>query len=313
MTAQATWRQRLARMVRQNLGLKVFSLALSVTLFTVVHGSEAGQRSLYVPIVASLPPESSGKILVGEIPDKVKLTLSGSRSVLNAVASIEAVQVDLTDAKRYYYFEAAEFGLPAGIDVQVTPASLALEWEERLERKMRVRPQLAGATDPRFELVGKPNVIPSEVRIQGPRSSVELMGELLTEPISLADLPVGTHRRRVPLLPLPKHVVTRDGADITVELTVEPRRSQRRLKNLAVTPVGSALNVALRPADVDVVLAAPDRVVDEIDPDHLVPVVDLSNVSLEGGAVSVPVTIRGVDDSIRVIRIEPAEILVRLR
>ncbi len=313
MTARATLAQRVRRSLRENIGLKLFSLVASVALFTAVHGSETGHRSLYVPVVALLPPESSGRILVGDIPDKVKLTLSGSRSVLNTVSSIDSVQVDLTDAKKYYYFEADQFGLPAGINAQVTPASLALEWEERMERKLRVRAQLAGSPDPKLEVVGKPSVLPPEVKVQGPRSSVELMGELLTEPISLGDLSVGVHRRRVPLLPLPKHVSVKDVTDITVEITVEPRRSQRRLKNLPVTAVGSAENVLIRPVDVDVVLAAPDAIVSEIEEDHIVPIVDLSKVSLDNGPVSVPVSVRGVGEAVRLIRIEPTEVVVRPR
>jgi len=67
-----TWLARVQRVVLQNIGLKTFSLLVAIALFTVVHGSEAGQRSLHVPVVALLPPESSGKVLVGEIPDKVK-------------------------------------------------------------------------------------------------------------------------------------------------------------------------------------------------------------------------------------------------
>jgi len=313
MTAQATLRQRFQRIVRQNLGMKLISLVVSLALYTVVHGSAAGQRSLYVPVVALLPPEAAHKVLVGDIPDKVKLTLSGSRSVLNSIAAVEAVQIDLTAGQKYFYFEPDQFGLPGGIDVQVTPTTLALDWEDRLDRKLPVRLQVASGPDAGLVLAGTPGVAPAQVLVQGPKSSVEALTELATEPLSIAGLPAGVHRRRVPLLPLPKHVSTVDASDITVEITLEPRREERRLKRLPVAVMGTPDDVVARPAHVDVLVAAPTVMLGELDPEHLVPVVDVTGLELTQGAVSAPVKIRGLVDGVRVVRIEPAEVLVRPR
>jgi YbbR domain-containing protein len=313
MSADATLGQRLRRMLLENLGLKLFSLMVSIGLFTIVHGSDAGQRSLYVPVVAMLPSESSGKVLVGELPDKVKVTLSGSRSVLNSIDRVDAVQIDLTEAKPYYYFEAQAFGLPAGIDVDVTPAMLSLNWETRGELKVPVHPQLSGTPDPALELVGKVQATPSRVSVRGPRSKLEALRELPTEAISLSDLGPGTHRRRTSLLPLPKHVVAQEGGDVMVEFTLEPRKEQRRLRKLAVAALGVNAPVVVRPQHVDVLVSAPERTLAELDPEHVVPVVELGGVSLDSGPVGVPVKLRGVDDSIHVVRIEPSEVLVKAK
>jgi YbbR domain-containing protein len=313
MTAEATWTQRLRRMVLENLGLKLFSLMVSISLFTVVHGSESGQRSMFVPVVAVLPSEAAGKVLVGELPDKVQVTLSGSRSVLNSIGTVDAVQVDLSRAPQQFFFEASAFGFPAGIEVSVTPASLNLEWEQRLERRLPVRVQLAGATDPMVEVVAKPVVTPARIAIKGARSVVEAMKEWATEPISLADLPAGTVRKRVPLQPLPKNASFVDGNEVLVEITLEPRREQRRLRRLPVAALGVSVPVTVRPEHVDVVVAGAERTLEEIDPEHVVPVVDLAGAPLTNGAVSATVTLRGIDESVRVVRIEPAEVLVRAR
>jgi YbbR domain-containing protein len=313
VSAESTWVSRIQRIVLQNIGLKTFSLLVSIGLFTVVHGSESGQRSLHVPVVALLPPESSGKVLIGEIPDKVKLTLRGSRSVLNSIDSVDAVQIDLTDAARYYYFEPDSFGLPAGIDVQVTPATLALHWEKRLERKLPIRVQLSGAADSSLELAGKPGVTPSRISVSGPSSVVEEMTEALTEPISVTGLSEGAHRRRVPLLPMPKHVIAHSANDVNVEVILEAKRAQRRLRRLPVSPVGVGGTVSVRPIHVDVVVAAPERMLDELDPEHVVPVIELAGVNLSAGVISVPVTLRGMPEGVRVLRVEPSEVLVRAR
>jgi hypothetical protein len=312
VTAEATFGQRLKRMVLENLGLKLFSLVVSIALFTVVHGSEAGQRSLEVPIVATLPPESSGKILVGELPDKVRVTLSGSRSVVNSINRVDAVQIDLTAAPRFYSFEPGLFDLPAGIDVQASPGSLSLEWEQRLERKLPVRVQLAGLPEASLELIGKPIVTPNRVLVKGARSSVESLQELPTEPLSLNGLGAGTHRIRVPLLSLPRHVAVANTPEVSVELTLELKREQRRLRRLTVAALGITGPATIRPPHVDVIVAAPERTLDELDPEHVVPVVEFP-ADQGDGPLSLPVTLRGIDDNVRLVRIEPSEVLVKVR
>jgi len=313
VTAEASWSQRFRRLLTENLGLKVFSLMVSIGLFTVVHGSEAGQRSMFVPVVAVLPPEASGVVLVGELPDKVQVTLSGSRSVLNSIGTVDAVQVDLVRAPKQFYFEPSVFGFPAGIDVSVTPGSLTLEWEKRLVRAVPVRVQVAGDPDPLLELVAKPVATPARVGIKGARSVVESLKEWPTEPISLAELGAGPYRRRVPLLPLPKNASFADTNEVVVELTLEPRSEQRRLRRLPVAALGVSVPVSVRPEHVDVVLAGAERTLEELDPEHIVPVVDLDGAAIGNGAVSATVSLRGVDESVRVLRIEPAEVLVRAR
>ncbi|MDB4986738.1 MAG: hypothetical protein JWN04_1916, partial [Myxococcaceae bacterium] len=274
MTAEATLVQRAKRVLMENLGLKLFSLVVSIALFTVVHGSEAGQRSLYVPLVAMLPPDSAGKILVGDLPDKVKITLSGSRSVVNSINSVESVQIDLTAAPRYYTFEPSLFGLPAGIDVQALPATLSLDWEPRQERKLPVRVQLAGAPDPALELVGKTTVTPARLLVKGPRSSVEAMNELPTDLLPIATLAAGTHRLRVPLLSMPSQVACVGATEVSVELTLQAKSEQRRIKHLTVAALGINGPATIRPQHIDVIVAAPQRTLDELDPEHLVPIVD---------------------------------------
>jgi YbbR-like protein len=313
VTAEATLPQRLRRAFTENIGLKLFSLMVSIGLFTVVHGSEAGQRSMFVPVVAVLPPEGSGTVLVGELPDKVHVTLSGSRSVLNSISNVDAVQVDLARAPKQFFFEPSVFGFPAGIDVTVTPASLSLEWEKRLVRAVPVRVQLAGAPDPLLELVAKPVATPARISIKGARSVVEALKEWPTEPVSISELGAGPLRRRVPLLPLPKNANFAEGSDVMVELALEPRSEQRRLRRLPVAALGVSAPVTVRPEHVDVVLAGAERTLAELDPEHVVPVVDLDGASLGSGAISAPVSLRGIDESVRVLRIEPPEVLIRAR
>jgi YbbR domain-containing protein len=298
-------------MLLENVGLKLFSLAVSIGLFTIVHGSETGQRSLFVPVVAVLPNEASGKVLVGDMPDTVKVTLSGSQSVLNSIDRVDAVQVDVSDAPRYYRFTPQAFRLPAGIEVEVNPPVLSLDWEPRTEQKVNIRAHFSGVLDPALELTDGVTVTPKAIVVRGPRSKVDALREAPTEAIALGELATGLHRKRVALLPLPKHVVSKEATEVVVEFRVEARKEQRRLRRLAVAVLGVEEPVQVRPQHVDVVIAAPERTLAELDPDHVVPLVDLTNKSVGAGGISVPVSVRGVDTAVRVLRIEPSEVLVR--
>jgi YbbR domain-containing protein len=313
VTAEATLRQRLKRVVQENIGLKLFSLAVAIGLFTVVHGAESGQRAFQVQVVAILPPASKGKVLVGKIPDKVNVKLSGSQSVINSIRSLESVQIDLTPADNYYYFDPSLFGLPAGIDVQVTPQSLTLDWEARLERQLPVRVQTVGAPNPNLELAAKPVATPARLTVSGPRSSVGKLHDLATEPVSLAELGPGIHRRRVPLLAVPENTSVLEGSEITVEINIDTKKESRRLRHLEVAALGISSVLNMRPTHVDVLVAAPQGVLDELNPEHLVPVVDLAGIELSAGPVSVPVAVRGLPEGARVVRSEPAEVLVRIK
>jgi YbbR domain-containing protein len=312
VSAEPKLAQRLKRMLVQNLWLKVFSLLVSLGLFAGVHGNEVGQRTVDVPVVAMLPPESTGKVLVGEIPNSVKVTLSGSRSVLNSLQR-DAVQVDLREAPSFYAFEAQAFGLPTGIAVEVDPPVLRLRWEARAERKVPVRPMFSGTLDPAYELSSKMGLSPARLSVRGPRSKVDALRELPTEPISLSELAPGSHRRHISIAPLPKHVSAVDTIDVVVEFAVEARKEQRRLRKLAVAVLGTTGQVSVRPQNVDVIVSAPERTLAEIDPEHVVPVIDLSEVTPVAGATPVPVQVRGLDESVRVLRIDPPEVLVRAK
>ena len=61
------------------------------------------------------------------------------------------------------------------------------------------------------------------------------------------------------------------------------------------------------------VVAAPERMLEELDPEHVVPVADLAGTDLGAGMVSVPVQLRGLPEGIKVVRVEPHEVLIKAR
>ncbi|MBC7173017.1 MAG: hypothetical protein H5U40_11335, partial [Polyangiaceae bacterium] len=105
------------RGIFQDLGLKAASLVAALVLFSVVHGAEDAQKSIYVDLITLLPSEDSGRMLVSDVPVRVRVTLTGSRSQLNAIRQeqLPPVQIDLRNHRGDEYFFADEdVDLPVG-------------------------------------------------------------------------------------------------------------------------------------------------------------------------------------------------------
>ena len=303
----------LRAILTENVGLKAMSLVVAVFLFSVVRGAEDAQRSVLVDVVAVLPPPSEPRILTSDLPAKVRLTLRGSRSLLNSVRTddLGPIQVDLSETRAaVYYFDAEQFPVPAGVEVtQVSPDALSLAWAARTQRVLPVEPRLDGRPGAGLMVVGDPHVRPATVTVRGPEPDLATLDRVLTEPISLASLSVGRIERRVALARLGAHVEIVDDGDVTVQIEVAPEIAERAVPRLDVAVVGGTLR-EIRPARVRVTLRGPPTRLDVIDAPSIVPYVDVSAIDASAGTQSVIVRVRGIPDGVELAGVDPEEVLV---
>lgn len=296
----------------ENVGLKIVALAASIGLFVIVRGTEDAQISIAVDVVALLPPPSTDRMLVSEIPDEVRVTLRGSRSVLNAVRrdGMQPLQMDLRDASaHFFYFEQEELELPAGASiVQIAPAAVPLRWVDRDEGRLPVHPLTMNEPAVGHEVVSRA-VAPETVMVRGAASEVNRLDEVRTEPVDLAGLTAGTHRRRVPLMPLPDHVSYVDTVSVVVTLVVEEQEGRRSYDDLEVAVIGGGVGVTLRPAHVSVRVAGPRRRLEDLHPRRVIPYVDLTELDQSRGGQAVPVRTRPLPDGMTAT-VEPSEVIV---
>lgn len=310
---RARQRRSLREIVTNNLGLKLTSLVAAIVLFSIVRGAEDAQRSVFVDVVAVLPPPSSGKMLVSELPDRVRLTLKGSRSQLNAIRPelMQPVQIDLTDTDlRYYYFAGDEFDVPAGITItQVAPASVPLQWAERLEKRLPVQPRVEGIPPEGTVLGAPPHVEPDTVTVVGPREELEGVRSVRTEPIDLSGLDVGAYVRRVPLQRVCTHCRFLEERPVEVRFELLRDLSERSLTALPVVVEGGEAR-EIEPRVVSVTVRGLPREVDLVDPARVRAVVDVSGQS--AGSELLPVSVQGLPPGIEVLSVEPAAVKVTL-
>lgn len=313
MTGASSRKSAVRRALTENLGLKILALAAAIALFVIVRGTENAQISVAVDVVALLPPASTRKMLVTEIPDQVRITLRGSRSVLNAVrrGGLTPIQMDLRSGRgHFYYFEPDTFDLPAGASiVQIAPSAVPLRWVERAEGRVRVDAVVEGEVAGGNTLAST-SVDPATVRVTGAAAEVARLQAARTAPVDIDGLAAGHHPRRVPLAPLPEHVSYVDTPQVVVTINVEEEIASRTLADLDVAVVGAS-EAAVRPAQVSVHVRGPRARVDALSPGRIVPFVDVSALEPARGAQPVAVQLRGVPEGVEASA-EPAEVLVTL-
>lgn len=309
-------RQRLViRIFRENIGIKIFSLVVSLVLFASVRGSGDAQRVISVEVAIIPPASASRRILLTDLPDTVRVTLSGRTALLNRLSRepLPPVQVDLRDTSRHFYaFNADSFTLPAGVTaVQISPASIDLEWANREDKRVPVVPFLSGrVTIDGYEVRRPLHVDPSTVVVSGPASEIGRIQQVQTEPIEVNTFSIGAHSLAVPLEHARQHVTYSDEGQVNVRFEIVAETEERALRHVLVAAVGGSGHAEIRPARVDIVLRGPRALVRTLDADQVIPTVDLSGLESGTGAVLRPVQVRGLPESVEVTRTNPAELLV---
>ena len=302
------------RSYSDNRGLKLLAIGLSILLFSVVHSDTDAQRAIFLDVVVLLPPPSSGKMLVSEVPAQVKVTLTGSRSKLSSLSrdDFSPVQIDLRDAKAGdYAMDMSAITVGSGVHVTaISPAAVPLTWAVAAEKRVRVDLQIATALDKDVSLHGEIELTPAFVSIRGPQDRLERLNTVSTEPISLAGLRVGSHTRRVALEPLPERVSYVGDQAVELRLQIVPLVVERTYARLEIAAIGEG-RASIRPNRVSVVLRGPEDLMTEIAAEHIVPFVEMAR---GGGSAttSSEVRLRGVPDGVEVVRIMPPSVIVRV-
>jgi len=172
----------------RHLGLKMLSLALAVVLWMTVAGEHVVERGLRVPLEFRNVPQALE--IVGNTPDTVNVRVRGSSAVLSRLQPGDIVaMLDLSSARagsRIFAIRSDEVRAPFGVDVsQVLPATIPIELENSLQRRVPVVPSVEGDPAPGF-VVGNESAEPPTVDIVGPESHVRQVSEARTEPVDVS-------------------------------------------------------------------------------------------------------------------------------
>lgn len=325
MTRQARLLRWCIDACTKNAGLKLLSLVFAVAIFSLVSGAEDAQRSVFVGVVALLPPTSDDRVLVNDLPDRVRLTLRGSRSVLNAMTDrdLAPVQIDLRGTQAdHYYFDLADFDIPSGFTiVQLAPASLPLRWAKRMQRFVPIEVRSVGKLPNGLTLDGPPSAEPSSVLVSGAEPQLLALQSISTEAMDISRLRIGSQVRTVQLLPPPPHSQYLSSPTVRVTLSVQIAPEEVTFAAQKVVPlVGSVGESAtsggslarFRPSVVDVTLRGSAATIAKVSATSLVVGVDLQSLEGRVGNFSLPVQIQGLPNNVQIVRVTPSTVAIRL-
>lgn len=299
--------------LRRNTGLKAISLLLAFFLWFSINVSERdAERVLEFPVVVrKLPPD----LVVTSGPDRaVTATARGPRTILDGVDEQRGrVALDLSAAtpgemRIELSPDMIRPDLPRRLKlVRLEPQRLKVQVERLLRRRLPVRAELAGAPALGY-MTSESSVRPAEVEVAGPKSRVEELKEVRTEPIDMQGLTQGFQRNV--LLAWAGDQVSFTPDHVLVTVAVEEVSVSRDFSAVPVQVTNArGREVRLVPPAVDVTVSGPQRLLHNFKPEEGTFWVDASG--LEPGVHRLPVQAT-LPDEMKLTRRRPEQVTLHL-
>jgi diadenylate cyclase len=210
----------------QAAGFLLTSLLVSAGVIWGLHSGEPlSLKTVAVPI--DYRNLSDGLELQNTTTEQVELQVRGQRTLL---ASLTPEQVttfvnleNISPGRHQVHLSAANFTIPPGLEVvRVTPPSLWVNLESRIERAVKILPKLVGRPIEEVEFTVKPAM----VSVKGPKSMFDEVATLSTEPIDIRDLSPDRPRKVVNtalvLSPASLRLAEGEGKQVQVVVQLKP-------------------------------------------------------------------------------------------
>lgn len=178
--------------VFSNFRYKLLSLVIAAFIWFIAQGQNDTERSIEIPLVLKGLPEH---LVATEVSaDSLHMRIRGSRSALRNLETnapeyvLEAASVRAGEAEFRIDLASFERRLPRGTTIlQYSPANVDARFEPRHQRRVRVRPVLSG--DPAVgHQIREITTEPAVVQIEGARSEVLRLTEVVTETVDVSGL-----------------------------------------------------------------------------------------------------------------------------
>jgi YbbR domain-containing protein len=251
-------------------------------------------------------------MITSPVPDYVEVRVSGSGLVLSSIdAKRLRVSVDLSGVKpgvATYSFNPEIFGLPRKAEVvRVTPSRVSFHVDRLVQRTLPVRVERQGELQPGLELK-EVAVIPDKVEVGGPKTTIEGLRAVDTEPVDFSLLTAGVKEVDVALID-PGPFVQVSAAEVHVRLTTAAILADKKF-DLPVVVRNSDLAWNVVPDRVSVVVRGPESKIEALE-------LPASAAYLDGRTLVGPGPHRvaprvDLPAGFEVVRVDPREVAVEL-
>lgn len=286
--------ERLKNLVMGDLNLKLVALAVSLLLYSLMHGGQDARRAIVVDLDVRLPTKDSDRVLVSSPPRSVRMFVRGSNQTIdNLRAASVSVLVDASKGQHgHVTLDKSMVRLPDGVIVEVEqfdPPGLDFQWETRISRDVPVQVSVVGAPAAGFVVKGAPVSEPKTVKVKGPQSAVAVLQHVRSDAFDVKGLTDGSYPRQL-AVERPPRVELVEPASVIVTAEIARELAERVFPKLSVVVVGTPKGKT-QPAEVDVQLVCPPEVVRALRPEQVVPIVEVTSKD-PSGSQTLPVLVR---------------------
>jgi YbbR domain-containing protein len=260
----------------ENMGLKTISFLFAIGFYAFINGAQTAQRVLDVSILTLSPKDVTSKVLVSQTPSTVRVTVSGPRGSLDDLRAedLGTVLLDLRHGTpTYALFDATTLKLPTGARAELETPGIPMEWDELTTRTIPIQVVTSGAPIVGYALDGLPIAEPRSVHATGPKTLVDTLQHVRSEPFDMTDLPEGEFTRAI-RVPAPPQRVTYDILTTNVTVTITRARLTRIYSKVPVHVVGVAHGKST-PPEVDITVTGPPELLNDLRPEQLLATVDV--------------------------------------
>jgi YbbR domain-containing protein len=208
----------------QNLrpGVLILALAISVFIWAVAQGTSSMHQSFDVPV--ELVGVEESLVVTDQSSDAINVRLRGSRAALRNLEPDQLkYRIDARGGKpgvAVYEVDVEAIEHPTGSTfVGYSPSRIQVRFEKRGRKAVGVRAEITGTPAPGFHVAGV-EVEPPKVWLEGARSQVMRLGEVVTESIDISGL-AASAKREVRLVLGGGTVWAEDSAPLQVEVRIE--------------------------------------------------------------------------------------------
>jgi len=289
---------------------KGIAAALAVLFVVFVREDKTSTVTTTVRVRVSRPDD---RVLVSPMVDKVTVVIEGKYGALRKLDSDQLPPLDLNlsgSEGDQVSFEPEMVKLPPGLSVRsVRPPAMVVRFEPLVQKRVPVSVVTSGEPALGFR-VTQLRVEPAEVQIEGAASVVDTLTRVETTPVELA----GRSQSAIveaPLKAAPAFVSWLGPIKYKVGVDIEERQGTRVLDDRIVTvrgldPSGVAYEVS--PAEVDVTLSGPVRLLDALDLERVVAYVDAADFGRSKRVLFTRVVGVEVPPGVSLTEVKPAKV-----
>jgi len=260
----------------RNWPLKTLALVVAFGLWISITGQDRTLRDYTVPLEVDFGSE---RIAAAPPPTTITVRLEGPQTAIRKLDPLRlAVRLDLQDAplgERDIPLSRSNLsGVPRGVDVSLfDPDRVHLSVAQRAQRELEIVPDIVGDPPQGYWLYGFV-ASPAVALVEGPQTSVDLLRSLRTETIPLAGH-TETFVADVAVIPEDSAVRAVGTNEVAVEVLVDLAPLEALFDSVPVE-LPQSLGASARPATVEVTLAAPPRILEQLrrTPISVVPLLD---------------------------------------